>query len=239
MMVLCLDFGNTQLKYALLENDLLEETGLLKEADISCIHPICQKYQIDAIMLSSVIDISTDLIHALQKIAPFHQLSVHSLTDVNYQEYDKTSVGVDRLAIADGAQALYPGKNHLSICLGTCITYNWVENGYFKGGAISPGLMMRAKSMYDYTAHLPIISPKKDFPLLGQSTFSNLLAGTMSGILLEIQGYIGELRKKDPGIIILLCGGDAPYFISKLSSWEVRLESDLIWKGLVSLARLN
>lgn len=239
MMVLCLDFGNSQLKYACLDNDQLVTSGFLNEAKFSCIYPICQNYPIDSILLSSVIDVPTDLIHALQEIAPFHQLSVNSRTEVNYQEYDKSSLGVDRLAIAEGAQILYSGRNHLSICLGTCITYNWVENGYFKGGAISPGLLLRTKSMHDYTAHLPVITPQRDFPLFGQSTSSNLLAGTMYGTLLEVQGYITELRKQDPSVIVLLCGGDAPYFISKLSGWDVHLEADLIWKGLGALARLN
>ncbi len=239
MMVFCLDFGNSQLKYAWVEADRIVDFGILNQVNIDSIIQICQNKQIDSIILSSVIDVPSELIFALKVLAPLHQLSSTSLTHVDYAQYDKSTLGVDRLAIAEGAQILYPTSNHLSICLGTCITYNWIENGYFKGGAISPGLMMRTKSMHDYTAHLPVISPQMHFPLLGQSTTSNLLAGTMSGILLEVQGYITELRKLDPYVFIILCGGDAPYFTSQLNGWDIQFEPDLIWKGLAGLAKLN
>ncbi|CAM4163898.1 type III pantothenate kinase [Cytophagaceae bacterium 50C-KIRBA] len=239
MMVLCLDFGNSQLKYACLAGDQLVDWGTIKEANFLSISSICQNKQIDSIILSSVIDVPTDLINALKDFAPFHQLSSTSLTQVNYKEYDKTTLGVDRLALAEGAQVLYPNSNHLSICMGTCITYNWVVDGHFKGGAISPGLMMRTKSMHDYTAHLPLISPQMDFPLLGHSTVSNLLAGTMSGIRLEVQGFIEEMRKQDPKLVVLICGGDAPFFIPKLRAFDVQFEAELIWKGLAALAKLN
>lgn len=239
MMVLCLDFGNSQLKYAWVKADHIVDFGILSNTNFESISQICQNKAIDSIILSSVIDVPIELINALKNLAPFHQLSSTSLTQVDYSNYDKSTLGVDRICIAEGAQTLFPTSNHLSICLGTCITYNWIVDGSFKGGAISPGLMMRTKSMHDYTAHLPLISPQMDFPLLGQTTSSNLLAGTMHGILLEIQGYILALRKQDPEIVILMCGGDAPYFAPRLEESTIHFENDLIWKGLAALAHLN
>ncbi|MHA8054211.1 type III pantothenate kinase [Aquirufa sp. OSTEICH-129A] len=239
MMVLCLDFGNSSLKYAWFEAEKIRHTGTIAVANKESISNICQGHKIESIILSSVIDLPADLVNFLKRIAPFHQLNASSSSLVNYSKYDKSTLGVDRIALAEGAHMLYPDQANVTICLGTCITYNWVLDGFFTSGAISPGLMMRAKSMHDYTAHLPMISPQMDFPLLANSTYGNLLAGTMFGMLLEIQGYITEIRKIKPSAKILLCGGDAPYFIERLKGLGVQYEANLIWKGLAGLGKLN
>lgn len=239
MMVLCLDFGNSLMKYAWLDEARFLEGGTIENLNLQSVTKICKRHEIDSIILSSVIHVSEEIIRALNKWAPLHLLSTQSNTRIDYPLYDKSTLGVDRIALVEGAELLYPGNNHFSICLGTCITYNWVKDGKFKAGAISPGLMLRTKSMNDYTAHLPLITPQLDFPNLGQDTPSNLLAGTMHGMLLEIKGYINEIREKDPSISILICGGDAPYFLDKLKECAVQYEPHLIWKGLYALAKLN
>ena len=43
---------------------------------------------------------------------------------------------------------------------GTCITYDFINNkNQYLGGAISPGVNMRFKSLNEYTSKLPLVTP--------------------------------------------------------------------------------
>jgi type III pantothenate kinase len=59
------------------------------------------------------------------------------------------TLGVDRLAAVCGAQELFPDKNCLVIDAGTCINYELLDaQGFYHGGAISPGISMRFAYVY-------------------------------------------------------------------------------------------
>src|SRR5690606_693920 len=68
----------------------------------------------------------------------------------HYQTPD--TLGMDRLAGACGAHALFPTQNCLVIDAGTCVTFDFVDgSGVYYGGGISPGLHMRFKAMHTFT----------------------------------------------------------------------------------------
>jgi type III pantothenate kinase len=62
--------------------------------------------------------------------------------------------------------------------LGTAITCNFINKyNEFMGGGISPGMEMRLKSLWDYTAKLPLVKKDWNFPLIGYDTRTNILSG--------------------------------------------------------------
>jgi type III pantothenate kinase len=126
------------------------------------------------------------------------------------------TLGLDRMAAAVGAWHLAKQKPALAIDLGTCITYELVDGkGVYRGGAISPGLKMRAKAMHAFTTGLPEIgintAPDTH---LGNSTVSCLEVGVWSGLRFELEGFIAAYRLDFPEISVYLCGGDAESFDS-------------------------
>jgi len=152
------------------------------------------------------------------------------------------TLGADRIAAAVGAFELFPKTNSLVIDLGTCITMDLVTlDGIFKGGIISPGLHMRMKSMAQFTENLPDISSLwQDLPqnTLGKSTYECLLAGAYGGIVNEIKGVLDHLSKDFTSINVILTGGDAVHFESKVKA-HIFAGSKIVltglyrvWKGL-------
>jgi type III pantothenate kinase len=145
------------------------------------------------------------------------------------------TLGIDRIVAAIGAKETFPNKNVLIIDLGTCITYDIVDEfGVFRGGVISPGLKMRMKSMHENTHSLPDIS--WDWAMyqglgLGKSTKSCLARGTYQAIIHEIDGFIFDFETIFPKLTVMMTGGDHIHFESKLKE-PIFADSNLILKGI-------
>ena len=142
---------------------------------------------------------------------------------------------MDRVAAAVGAYELFSGQNTLVIDMGTCITMDLVTaEGDFIGGVISPGLRMRMKSMHDFTDNLPDISDTwedLDLKTIGTTTSECLLAGSMGGVVNEIEGFCQKLVKDFTSINVILTGGDAHYFESRLKA-HIFAGSKIVLTGL-------
>lgn len=129
------------------------------------------------------------------------------------------TLGMDRLAAAVGAAHLYPEKPVLIIDAGSCIKYDLVNAGVFLGGTIAPGLKMRMKAMHYYTKRLPDISDewqKLTINSPGKSTKECLVNGAFVGMLHEISGFIKQYLKEYEDLAVILSGGDAIHFESKI-----------------------
>jgi type III pantothenate kinase len=130
------------------------------------------------------------------------------------------TLGSDRLAASVGSYFYFPDKNVLTIDAGTCIKYNFVNiaNEYL-GGAISPGILMRLKSMHENTSALPIVTIDTSYTrLIGTSTTESILSGAMIGAACEIDGMIERYKSIYPGLQVVLTGGDAPYLSGQLKN---------------------
>lgn len=218
-MKLLLDFGNSRLKYAVYAGKSKITEGIIPALTEKKLLEIPFFVEVKSIHLSTVIDIPQAIQALLSpKLIP-------NQTIIQGNGYDVSTLGEDRKLIALGA-----GPSHLSICLGTCITYNLVNAANeFIGGAISPGLHMRASAMHGHTAHLPQIVPQGPYPFFGHDTQSNLIAGVMAGVEFEIQGFVQQAKKQVANLRVVLTGGDAHHF-SRLFS----IDPDLVWKGMLS-----
>lgn len=132
------------------------------------------------------------------------------------------TLGADRIALAVGATELFPNENNLVIDLGTCATLDLVDSSkVFHGGIIAPGLMMRMKAMSTFTQSLPDISEEwQELGSLeiGKSTKQSLLAGSFNGLLKEINSTIKTFEQDFASINIILTGGDAKFFESRLKA---------------------
>jgi type III pantothenate kinase len=236
---LCFDFGNTRLKCGVFEDRSFLEERVLESMDSSAIQQLIDQYQPQKSILSSVINHPPQLEELLDKHTRFHKLGHTSKLPMTTPVGKPETIGADRLAIIAAAVDLFPKQHNLAIGLGTCITYNFVNNAHaFLGGSISPGMNMRFRAMHEQTALLPLIKAETNFPLVGYDTKTNLLSGVILGMAKEIDGIIEAYALKYSNFNVLLTGGDMGFFVPHLKN-RIFADPNLIYKGLYAISEYN
>jgi type III pantothenate kinase len=238
MTTLCLDFGNTRLKAALFQNHQLQETFLLHNA-VPDLLDLLDRLQPEHSILSSVINHEPQVDQLLAERTNFHRLSNGSKLPFTIPVGKPETVGTDRLAIAAAAVFLFPQKNNLAIGLGTCITYNFINQQHeLLGGSISPGMEMRFRAMQEFTAKLPLAKTTWNVPLIGYDTVTNLQSGVVLGMAKEMDGIIDMYEERFGNFNVLLTGGDGGIFQPHLKK-KIFADPDLIFKGLYAISQSN
>src|SRR5687768_5283212 len=172
----CFDFGNTRKKVAVFHDEELKSIEVLKDDSKETIDDLISRHQPKKSILSSVIDHNPELETILIGKTKFHKLNHLTKVPFTVAVGKPETIGADRLALSAAAVHYYPAKNNLVIGLGSCITYNFINKYHeFLGGAISPGLEMRLKSLNHYTAQLPLVNANGNVPLIGYDTKTNNL----------------------------------------------------------------
>jgi len=236
---LCLDFGNTRLKYAIFRDDRLESVSVLEHDGPDLVRDIVQEFRPQKSILSSVVNHPPEIERILQDATAFHKLSHQTQMPFTVPVGKPETMGADRLALAAAAVQFFPGKNNLVVGLGTAITFNFINQYHqFLGGGISPGMEMRFKSLRDYTAKLPLVKRDWNFPLVGYDTRTNILSGVILGMAKEIDGTIDAYLERYGNFNVVLTGGDCTYFAGHLKN-QIFADPDFLYKGLYALCETN
>ena len=239
MTTLCFDFGNTRKKVAVFKESEIQETIILKDDEAVAIAELLVKYKPEHTILSSVIIHDPIIETLLAEKSRFHKLS--AVTKINFTTPvgKPETIGADRLALIAAAVHFYPEKNNLIIGLGSCITYNFVNQYHqFLGGGISPGMDMRFKAMHDFTALLPLEKETWNYPLIGYDTRTNLQSGVLHGMAAEIDGITEKYGLKYSKFNVVLTGGNSSYFAGQLKT-RIFADHNFLFKGLYALSQLN
>jgi type III pantothenate kinase len=238
---LCIDWGNTNVKAAIVDNNKIQKQFVFSgEEALEQVSNIMETYKPEKAVLCSVIGHSDEVAKLIKSKIPA-LLIVDGRTNVpiNNAYLSQETLGPDRLVMVNAAHTENPDKTTLVVCLGTCITYNLVQqNKTFRGGAISPGYQMRAKAMHEFTKLLPEVALDEDALLLGYDTETCMQSGVFNGMLMELDGMISAYSVKYPDFNAILTGGDAPYFASKLKS-KIFADPDLLLRGLNLILNYN
>lgn len=236
---ICLDFGNTRLKAAIFAGEVLKEVIVLNDDTVAHLHQLLQQYQPQRSVLSSVVNHSPEIDTLLSKATHFHRLSHLSKLPLTIPVGKPETVGTDRLAIAAAAVHGFPKQNTLVIALGSCITFNFINNHHqLIGGSISPGMEMRFRAMHEFTAKLPLVKGDWNVPLIGYDTVSNMQSGVVLGMAKEVDGIIEMYRSRFANFNALLTGGDIPILAPHLKN-KIFADPDLIFKGLYAISTIN
>ena len=236
---ICFDFGNTRLKAAIFENENFAEEIVLPNDETITIKNLLAAHKPGKTILSSVIEHNTEIEDLLAAQSAFHKLSHHTKANFTTPVGKPETIGADRLALCAAAVHFYPQKNNLVVALGSCITYNFINQYHqFIGGSISPGMEMRFKAMQVFTAKLPLVQKEWNFPLIGYDTKTNMLSGVIGGITYEIDGFIEEYAHKYGNFNVVLTGGDTSYFAGQLKN-KIFADPYFLFKGLYALSETN
>jgi type III pantothenate kinase len=239
-MNLIIDIGNTRVKAAVFENQELKEFLVFKNQEELLKSSLFSSYVISQCILGSVVNETEAFVEVLKTKTNVLLFTNETHTPVKNLYKTAHSLGSDRLAAAVGGNSLFPNKNILIIDAGTCIKYNLVtaQNEYI-GGAISPGLTMRFKSLHTFTSRLPLLEIDENSDMLiGTTSNESIMSGVQNGAIAELEGFIQEYRKLYTDINIIITGGDVNFFEKRLKK-PIFADSFLILKGLNAILEYN
>jgi type III pantothenate kinase len=234
---LVIDIGNSRTKFAIFHERNLWETRQIVKFDLDQLNQILDNHKITHSIVSSVNDEILNLENLLKIRTKYIRFSARVNAGVTNKYKSPETLGLDRLAGVIGAKALFPDRNCLVIDAGTCITYDAVDvDGIYEGGSISPGLKMRLQAMHKFTGRLPEIELSDYSDWRGYDTSTAMLSGVLNGSTEEVKGMIEIYRLKYPELLVILCGGDAIFFDSRLKNsifaHTLKTEPDLVLLGL-------
>ena len=240
-MNLIIDIGNTATKLAVFQSDkmIIVQTVATTEL-VAEVEKLVEKFsKIKQGLLSSVKIIDNLDLERLQNLLPITILEVSLQMPFKNCYVTPLTLGVDRLALMAAAVDQYPKSNVLVIDAGSCITYDFMDaNQNYLGGAISPGLEMRYKSLEAFTSNLPLLQKTVPNQPIGSSTEASIHSGILYGILYEIEGAIKAYQNKFPDLTVILTGGDAD-FLCKQFKISIFAHSNFLLEGLNFLLEFN
>ena len=230
---MAIDMGNTRIKVGLFSDHKMIK--VLIDLDKSDLLKVVAAERIDRIIASSVV---SDLAGIEKETGLVNVLKLSSELEVPIKNAYQTpnTLGMDRLSGVSGAFQLYQGSNCLVIDAGTTITYDFLDDqGSYHGGGIAPGIEMRFKALAAQTHKLPLIEGTWDnAPLIGKDTESSIRSGVLNGVVSEIEGIIRRYEHKFSNLKVIICGGDASYFESRVKA-PIFVDPHLVLIGLNSI----
>ncbi|TDU42950.1 type III pantothenate kinase [Gelidibacter sediminis] len=240
-MNLIVDVGNTLVKIAVFQDDkLIEKQSVVISGFEALQKKIFEKYpNIKKSILSSVGNLPNEVIEILKMHCKVLVLDASLKLPFKNCYATPHTLGVDRIALVAASVHNNSHQNVLIVDAGSCITYDFItnENDYL-GGAISPGIRLRYKSLHLLTANLPLLETEMPASIVGDTTAAAIHSGVVIGIIKEIDGVIDDYREKYSDLTVILTGGDA-IFLSKRLKNSIFANSNFLLEGLNFILEYN
>ena len=241
-MYLIIDIGNTLAKLFLYQENqcLHQEKVVLTQFSDKAALLIKSHPKLQWIVYSDVGHKYSDFFEK-DEVGAFAVMKVNSRLQLPFVNKYETpdSLGSDRIVLLSAAAKLYPNTPVLIIDLGTCITYDFLdENAVYEGGAISPGFEMRYKALHQQTAMLPKLESKAIASPVGKSTHDAIHAGVYAGIHGEINARISYYKQQFGPLTVILTGGDANKLPKTLKN-SIFAHQNFVAIGMLHLLELN
>ena len=188
-MYLIVDVGNSRAKVVVWDdNKIIHQTITENLNDDVMSQIVAQYHGIDSAIISTTRGDGYMLQSVVKKYVARALLFTPATTPIPIKNGYLTpkTLGADRLAAAVGAWALSPDSNVMVVDFGTAITVDYVIDGEFCGGNISPGVTTRFRALADYTACLPLCQPTDEILEYGRNTTEAIEQGVMRGVEHEI-----------------------------------------------------
>ena len=225
MRILTVDQGNTLMKMSLFEDgreaaNVSVPTGRPEEA-----LPVVDSWSPEGGIFCSVGHFDIRFVETLRQLAGDRLLLLTPQTPlpIGIEYGDHSTLGVDRLAAAAGAASMFPGEGCVVADCGSALTIDLLDcEGVFHGGRISPGIGMRIRALHEFTARLPLIDPKGDVPVAGNSTETSMRSGVIRGAASELTGAWADYSRLYSVRRLVITGGDGSLLVPYIQ--------DQVWK---------
>lgn len=240
-MDLVVDVGNTFVKIAVFEDDNIIFHQKYSEINASIIFEIKNKFPIKRAIISSVRNNEAEISAIFKKFNILLYWLNHQMKfpfKINYTT--PQTLGLDRLAAVAGALVKFPNNNLLVVDMGTCITFDFVDESLtYHGGSIAPGFEMRFKALHHFTQKLPQVNYEtQPLKLIGDSTENSIISGIYNGFKFEILGMISAYEQQYKDMKIVITGGDFKLFDLEVKN-RIFADDFLVLRGLQQILILN
>ena len=256
-MIICIDIGNTNIKYAIYNGDALKfsfrvATDLKKTSDeygAQLTGMLAAKSvgveDIEGGIVSSVVpslDYTIDKMCSLYlNIQPLH-IAPGLKSGLNIRCDDAREVGADRIVNCVSAIVGYgENKPMIVVDFGTATTFNVISaNNEFIGGVIAPGIKGSLDSLVNGTAKLPRVEIEAPASIIAKNTVTNMQAGIVFGFAGLVE-YIVKRNKKElktTEVKTIATGGFSNVISKEIGCIDV-VDKLLTLKGLKYLYDLN
>ena len=253
-MLIAIDIGNTNITIGLFrESELVstwrfstdsqrtsDEYGLLLKQVMS--YNNVEIAQIDAATICSVVPPLTTTFESLCRIyIDVNPLTVVAGTKTGIKVlYDSPrDVGTDRIVDAAAAHHIYGGPC-IIVDLGTATVFDAVnERAEYLGGAIAPGMIVSADSLYRATSQLRKVELNAPGQAIGKNTTHSIQSGLVFGYSELIKGMIARFKKElGTEATVIATGGQATIVKDQVGEFDY-IDPDLTLKGLQIVHSLN
>lgn len=254
-MIICLDVGNTNIKYALFDGEELKisfrvATEHKKTSDeyggqllsILATNGI-DVAGIDGGIISSVVP---SLDYTMERMCRTY-LKINPLllggklkTGMNLRVDNAREVGADRVVNNVAAVKKY-GAPVIVIDFGTATTFNAINaRGEFIGGVIAPGIKGSLDSLVNGTAKLPRVEIERPDKVIGTNTATNMQSGIVFGFAGLVENIVKKMKKemKAENITTVATGGFSELIAGEISCID-KVDKLLTLEGLKYLYYLN
>lgn len=254
-MIICMDVGNTNIKYAVFDGDRLVmsfrvATEHKKTSDeyggqlISILgNNGVSRDMIEGGIISSVVpqlDYTLErMCHTYLGITPL-QLAPGLKTGMNLRVDNAKEVGADRVVNNVAAVRKY-GAPLIIVDFGTATTFNVIDSkGEFIGGVIAPGIKGSLDSLVNGTAKLPRVEIEKPRSVIGKNTVTNMQSGIFFGFSGLVEYIVKKIKRelKIENISTVATGGFSEVIASEISCIDY-VDKLLTLEGLKYLYDLN
>lgn len=254
-MIICIDVGNTNIKYALFKGDKLAisfrvATEQKRTSDeyggqlISIMRNNGYRPEdIDGGIISSVVpslDYTIDrMCRTYLKIKPL-MLAPGLKTGLNIRVDNAKEVGADRVVNNVAAVRKY-GAPVIVIDFGTATTFNVVDsNGTFIGGIIAPGIKGSLDSLVNGTAKLPRVEIERPAKVIGTNTVTNMQAGIVYGFAGLVEYIVKKIKHelKSENVRTVATGGFSEIIAAETPCID-KVDKLLTLEGLKYLYDIN
>ena len=256
-MIICIDIGNTNIKYAVYDGDELkvsfrvstdfkrtsDEYGeqIIGMLDIKGIKASC----ITGGIVSSVVpslDYTIDkMCEVYFGIQPLH-IAPGLKSGLNIRCDNAREVGADRIVNCVSAIVSYgENKPMIVVDFGTATTFNIIsENNEFIGGVIAPGIKGSLDSLVNGTAKLPRVEIEAPDSIIAKNTVTNMQAGIVFGFAGLVEYIVKRIKKelKRTDVKTVATGGFSTIISKEIECIDV-VDKLLTLKGLKYLYDLN
>ena len=256
-MIICIDIGNTNIKYAVYDGDDLkvsfrvstdfkrtsDEYGeqIIGMLDIKGIKVV----DITGGIVSSVVpslDYTIDkMCEIYLGIEPLH-IAPGLKSGLNIRCDNAREVGADRIVNCVSAIVEYgDGTPMIVVDFGTATTFNIInENNEFIGGVIAPGIKGSLDSLVNGTAKLPRVEIEAPKSIIAKNTVTNMQAGIVFGFAGLVEYIVKRIKKelKVPNVKTIATGGFSNIISKEIECIDV-VDKLLTLKGLKYLYDLN
>ena len=227
---LIIDIGNTALKASWADGITLGKTFRYQgERMIEFIFSLLEKEKPEVMVISSARNFSNQNITRLKQMCD-HLVIVDNEILEHYSLPD--CLTPDRAASIIAAKYLFKGRGCTIFDFGTTMSIDFIsKEGEYEGGNISVGCRTRFKALNRYTKNLPLVENPFEIEISGKNIQSSIASGVITGIMFEIEGYLGRY----PENVAVFTGGDAIYFAKRMKN-SIFVVCNLVLMGLALIA---